>query len=148
MVIFSMLAFKNDIQFWRQNESMKGLSARSMIVSFVCQLITSLYLLNSRETSRLILFEILLDTGLAFWKLRKAVKVELKPQFPFIGFGGQKGYEEAGTDKYDQEALRYMYAIAVPLFAGTVIRSGLYEKVRTPPPQSGVLILTFGEWPL
>lgn len=26
--------------------------------------------------------------------------------------------------------------IAVPLFAGTVIRSGLYEKVRTPPPQS------------
>lgn len=128
--IFSMLAFKNDIQFWRQNESMKGLSARAMIVSFVSQLITALYLLNSRETSRLILFEIVLDTGLAFWKLRKAVKIEVKREFPFIHFGGQKGYEEAGTDKYDEEALRYMYAIALPLFVGFTIRSSIYEKHR------------------
>eukprot|EP00435_Cladocopium_sp_Y103_P045389 s128_g13.t1 len=126
--VFSMLAFKNDIQFWRQNESMKGLSARSMMVSFVMQLITAVYLLNSRETSRLLLFEIVLDTGLAFWKLRKAIKIQVVKEFPFISFGGQKGYEEAGTDKYDEEALRYMYAIAVPLFIGFTIRSSLYEK--------------------
>merc|ERR1712008_50811 len=75
--VFSMLAFKNDIQFWRKNESMRGLSARSMVVSFVCQLITALYLLDSQETSRLILFEIVLDTALASWKLKKAVKVQL-----------------------------------------------------------------------
>merc|ERR1740121_2403527 len=78
--VFSMLAFKNDIQFWRKNESMQGLSARSMVVSWVCQGITALYLLDSQETSRLILFEILLDLSLATWKLRKAVKIELQPQ--------------------------------------------------------------------
>merc|ERR1719284_2306783 len=100
--LFSMMAFKNDIQFWRKNESMQGLSARSMIVSFVCQLITALYLLDSQETSRLILFEILLDLSLAIWKLRKAVKFETKKSFPFLKVQGQKGYEEKGTNKYDE----------------------------------------------
>merc|ERR1719343_940539 len=100
--VFSMLAFKNDIQFWRKNESMQGLSARSMCVSFVCQGITALYLLDSQETSRLILFEILLDLSLATWKLRKAVKIELKLAFPFFSFGGQVGYEQKGTNKYDE----------------------------------------------
>eukprot|EP00913_Durusdinium_trenchii_P016983 g15968.t1 len=106
-----------------------------MIISFVSQLITALYLLNSQETSRLILVEILLDTGLAFWKLRKAVKIEFKPRFPFVQFGGQKGYEEAGTDKYDEEALRYMYAIALPLFLGFTVRSSLYEKAAWSAPR-------------
>ncbi|XP_028109366.1 CLPTM1-like membrane protein cnrB isoform X1 [Camellia sinensis] len=37
--IFNFLAFKNDIQFWNKNKSMDGLSAKSVIVSFSCQLI-------------------------------------------------------------------------------------------------------------
>ncbi|XP_028121632.1 CLPTM1-like membrane protein cnrB isoform X1 [Camellia sinensis] len=37
--IFDFLAFKNDIQFWNKNKSMDGLSAKSVIVSFSCQLI-------------------------------------------------------------------------------------------------------------
>jgi len=128
--VFSMLAFKNDIQFWRKNESMKGLSARSMIVSWICQFITALYLLDSQETSRLILFEIVLDAALATWKLRKAVKIELKPAFPFLSFAGQTGYEEKGTNEYDDQALRYMLAILTPLFVGYSIRSALYGKHR------------------
>merc|ERR1712066_436595 len=108
----------DDIQFWRNNESMKGLSARTMMVSFICQVITTLYLLDSQETSRLILFEIVLDTALATWKLRKAVKFELKATFPFISFGGQTGYETAGTSQYDKEAMHYMLSILTPLFIG------------------------------
>lgn len=128
--VFSMLAFKNDIQFWRKNESMQGLSARSMIVSFVCQLIIAGYLLDSQETSRLIVFEICLDTALASWKLRKAVKVQFKRSFPFVGFEGQKGYENAGTDRYDEEAIRYMMSILSPLFFGYCMRSLVYGKHR------------------
>jgi hypothetical protein len=126
----SLLAFKNDIQFWRKNESMQGLSARSMVVSFICQAITTLYLLDSQETSRLILFNIVLDTALATWKLRKAVKVELDSSFPFLHFGGQKGYENAGTSRYDDEAIRYMGAILGPLFLGYSLRSAIYGKHR------------------
>jgi len=129
--VISMLAFKNDIQFWRKNESMRGLSARSMVVSWVCQLITALYLLDSRETSRLILFEIVLDTALASWKLKKAVKVQLTSSFPFVSFGGQKGYEDNDTSKYDDEAIRYMVAVLSPLFAGYFVRSLIYGKHRS-----------------
>eukprot|EP00747_Dinoflagellata_sp_TGD_P021579 gnl/TRDRNA2_/TRDRNA2_128581_c0_seq1.p1 gnl/TRDRNA2_/TRDRNA2_128581_c0~~gnl/TRDRNA2_/TRDRNA2_128581_c0_seq1.p1 ORF type:complete len:663 (+),score=127.18 gnl/TRDRNA2_/TRDRNA2_128581_c0_seq1:53-1990(+) len=128
--LFSMLAFKNDIQFWRKNESMQGLSARSMIVSFVCQLITALYLLDSQETSRLIVFEICLDTALATWKLSKAVKVSMTPTFPFISFGGQKGYNESETAKHDDLAVRYMSAILFPMFIGYSVRSAVYGKHR------------------
>jgi len=128
--VFSLLAFKNDIQFWRKNESMQGLSARSMVVSFVCQFVTTLYLLDSQETSRLLLFNIVLDTALSTWKLKKAVKVELKASFPFISLGGQKGYENAGTNKYDSEALTYMFSIMTPLFFGYSLRSAFYGKHR------------------
>mmetsp|Transcript_94977 Transcript_94977/g.188135 ORF Transcript_94977/g.188135 Transcript_94977/m.188135 type:complete len:627 (+) Transcript_94977:109-1989(+) len=130
-MVFSLLAFKNDIQFWRKNESMQGLSARSMVVSFVCQLITTLYLLDSQETSRLILVNIVLDTGLASWKLMKAVKVQLTPSFPFVSISGQKGYEENDTSKYDEEAIRYMVALLAPLFAGYFVRSLIYGKHRS-----------------
>jgi len=129
--VFSMLAFKNDIQFWRKNESMQGLSARSMVVSFVCQLITALYLLDSQETSRLILFQIILDTALACWKLKKAVKVQLTSSFPFVSLGGQKGYEDNETSKYDKEAIRYMVIVLAPLFVGYFIYSLIYGKHRS-----------------
>jgi len=128
--VFSLLAFKNDIQFWRKNESMQGLSARSMLMGSVCQIITSLYLLESQETSRLILFNICLDAALSTWKLKKAVKVEVDKTFPFLHFGGQKGYENNGTAKYDDEAIRYMLCILTPLFVGYTIRSALYSKHR------------------
>jgi len=127
--LFSMLAFKNDVQFWRKNESMQGLSARSMCIAFACQLITGLYLLDSQETSRLILFEIFMDLSLAFWKLRKAIKIEVTPSFPFLSIGGQKGYD-GGTAKYDDEAMRYMGIILTPFFLGYIIRSALYGKHR------------------
>eukprot|EP00392_Amoebophrya_sp_AT5.2_P002056 g2061.t1 len=78
--IFSWLAFKNDLSFWRKNKSMKGLSARSMVIGWVSRLVIALYLLDSRETSYLILFEIGLDLFLSTWKLTKAIVVEVGPE--------------------------------------------------------------------
>eukprot|EP00918_Siedleckia_nematoides_P054118 GHVU01118186.1.p1 GENE.GHVU01118186.1~~GHVU01118186.1.p1 ORF type:complete len:593 (+),score=99.29 GHVU01118186.1:671-2449(+) len=73
---FSFLAFKNDVQFWRRNESMQGLSALSVLVSFVCEVVIGLYLFDSADTSWLIMFEI------------------------FMGIGAPRG--EAGRDKPQQ----------------------------------------------
>merc|ERR1719277_2544163 len=101
-----------------------------MIVSFVCQLIQALYLLDSQEASRLILFQIILELALATWKLRKAVNLELKPTFPFISMGSQAGYESAGTNKYDEEATHYMFSVLTPVFVGYVIWSAVYGKHR------------------
>lgn len=35
--VFDMLAFKNDIGFWKNNKSMEGLSARSVLINAFCQ---------------------------------------------------------------------------------------------------------------
>lgn len=53
--VFDFLAFKNDIGFWRENKSMEGLSARSIVVNAFMQLIIFLYLLDN-ETSMVVLF--------------------------------------------------------------------------------------------
>ena len=60
---------------------MQGLSARSMVISWVCRLIITLYLLDTRETSYLILFEICLDLFLSTWKLTKAIDIKFSRNF-------------------------------------------------------------------
>jgi hypothetical protein len=52
--VFDFLAFKNDIGFWKENKSMEGLSARSIVINAFCQLVIFLYLLDS-ETSMVVL---------------------------------------------------------------------------------------------
>lgn len=37
--VFDFLAFKNDIGFWKENKSMEGLSARSIVINAFCQLV-------------------------------------------------------------------------------------------------------------
>ena len=39
--------FKSDIGFWRNNKSMEGLSARSIIIQAFCQIVIFLYLLDN-----------------------------------------------------------------------------------------------------
>eukprot|EP00879_Flechtneria_rotunda_P015322 GHRR01016016.1.p1 GENE.GHRR01016016.1~~GHRR01016016.1.p1 ORF type:complete len:211 (-),score=38.71 GHRR01016016.1:656-1288(-) len=52
--VFDFLAFKNDIGFWKDNKSMEGLSARSIVINAFCQLVIFLYLLDN-ETSMVVL---------------------------------------------------------------------------------------------
>eukprot|EP00951_Prasinocladus_malaysianus_P010280 scaffold75344_cov26-Prasinocladus_malaysianus.AAC.1 len=65
--VFDMLAFKNDIGFWRNNKSMEGLSARSILINAGCQLVIFLYLLDN-ETSYMVLFSSGMGTAIEFWK--------------------------------------------------------------------------------
>jgi Cleft lip and palate transmembrane protein 1 (CLPTM1) len=52
--VFDMLAFKNDIGFWKNNKSMEGLSARSVMINAFCQVVIFFYLLDN-ETSVVVL---------------------------------------------------------------------------------------------
>ena len=38
--VFDLLAFKNDIGFWRNKKSVEGLSVRSVLINCFCQVIT------------------------------------------------------------------------------------------------------------
>lgn len=52
--VFDMLAFKNDIGFWKSNKSMEGLSATTIIINACCQVVIFFYLLDN-ETSTVVL---------------------------------------------------------------------------------------------
>jgi hypothetical protein len=52
--VFDFLAFKNDVAFWKDNRSMEGLSARSILINAVCQLVILLYLFDN-DTSTVVL---------------------------------------------------------------------------------------------
>ncbi|XP_020259566.1 CLPTM1-like membrane protein cnrB isoform X2 [Asparagus officinalis] len=73
--VFDFLAFKNDIQFWNKNKSMEGLSAKSVVVSFISQLIVFLYLLDN-DTSWMILASSGAGCCIEAWKIGKAVHIE------------------------------------------------------------------------
>ena len=53
-MVFDFLAFKNDIQFWKGNKSLEGLSVQTMVLNAACQVIVLLYLFDN-DTSWLVL---------------------------------------------------------------------------------------------
>lgn len=71
-----MLYIFSDIQFWNKNKSMEGLSAKSVVVNFFCQLIVFLYLLDN-ETSWMILASSGIGCCIEFWKIGKAMHIEV-----------------------------------------------------------------------
>lgn len=66
--IFEFLAIKNDIQFWRNVKSHRGLSLRSLWVNLVVEIIIILYLLNEK-TSKMIVFGGIAGLGTTLYKI-------------------------------------------------------------------------------
>lgn len=53
--LFDILAFKNDIQFWKKKKNMQGMSLLTLVTTCFFQTIILLYLLDN-DTSYVILF--------------------------------------------------------------------------------------------
>nr|GLL19844.1 cleft lip and palate transmembrane protein 1 homolog isoform X1 [Ipomoea trifida] len=107
--VFDFLAFKNDIQFWNKNKSMEGLSAKSVIVNFICQLIVFLYLLDN-ETSWMILASSGIGCCIEFWKIGKAMHIEIdrSGKIPMLRFRDRESYAGNKTKEYDDLAMKYL----------------------------------------
>lgn len=75
-IIIQRFSFCTDIQFWNKNKSMEGLSAKTVVVSFICQLIIFLYLLDN-DTSWMILLSSGVGLVIEFWKIGKAMHIEV-----------------------------------------------------------------------
>ncbi|EKX74275.1 conserved hypothetical protein [Theileria equi strain WA] len=129
--LFSAFALKNDIQFWKNNDSMEGLSALSIIINFICDIIIGLYIFDSEEKSWLLLFEIALGVCASGWKVTKAVKIHTSLSYPFIRFESSKNYVESKTKEYDEIAIKYMSIAMTPCIVGYAIYSLYYLKHKS-----------------
>ncbi|CAD7701987.1 unnamed protein product [Ostreobium quekettii] len=135
--VFDFLAFKNDIGFWKDNKSMEGLSARTVVINCVCQAVIFLYLLDN-ETSYVVILSSGVGMLIEFWKITKAMKVELLwreglggLRVPWLKFSDRDTYTTSQTKQYDEEATRYLSYALYPLVAGYTIYSLIYEKHKS-----------------
>ncbi|KAL0545276.1 hypothetical protein IC582_020426 [Cucumis melo] len=130
--VFDMLAFKNDIQFWNKNKSMEGLSAKSVIVSFISQLIVFLYLLDN-DTSWMILASSGIGCCIEFWKIGKAMHIEIdrSGRIPRLRFRDRESYAGNKTKEYDDLAMKYLSYVLFFLVACSSVYSLMYEQHKS-----------------
>ncbi|CAL0319784.1 unnamed protein product [Lupinus luteus] len=130
--VFDFLAFKNDIQFWNKNKSMEGLSAKTILVSFICQLIIFLYLLDN-DTSWMILASSGIGCIIEFWKIGKAMRIEIDRtgRIPMLRLRDRESYVRNKTKEYDDIAMKYLSYVLFLLVVGLSIYSLMYERHKS-----------------
>lgn len=117
--VFDMLAFKNDVSFWKQRKSMQGLSLRTVLLNAVFHLVIFLYLLDN-DTTYMILFSNGIGLLIEFWKITKAVSFSRSKEH-WTGFilepiGHE--YYESPTAKHDKYAVTHLSYAVYPLVLG------------------------------
>lgn len=133
--IFELLAFKNDIQFWKERKSLEGLSVRSVFFAVFQSLIVLLYVLDN-ETNFMIRVSCFIGLGIEVWKIQKVVNVTVNWEnklfgiFPRIWFADKGSYVESSTRQYDNLAFKYMGWLCFPLLIGYGCYSLLYQEHR------------------
>ncbi|KAK7086896.1 Cleft lip and palate transmembrane protein 1 like protein [Halocaridina rubra] len=130
--IFEFLAFKNDIQFWNNRQSLEGLSVRSVFFNVFQSVIVLLYVLDN-ETNFVIKVSCFIGLAIELWKITKVTDVSINRERRFLGiptlkFTDKGTYIQSLTKQYDELAFRYLSVALFPLLGGYCIYSLLYQE--------------------
>ncbi|GMH33600.1 hypothetical protein BSKO_01434 [Bryopsis sp. KO-2023] len=130
--VFEFMAFKSDIGFWKDNKSMKGLSAKSIMINTACQLIVTLYLLDN-ETNFMVMFGQIVGLVIECWKITKAMHVSVVwyGSIPMLNFKERQSYSEGNTKEHDDKAMVYLSYVLFPLVVCYSIYNLMYEEHKS-----------------
>ncbi|KAI1316965.1 hypothetical protein EDD11_009209 [Mortierella claussenii] len=136
---FEMLAFKNDIAFWKDKKGTAGLSVRAIFLDIAQQIIVFAYLMdNNQETSYMILIGQAVGLAIELWKVKKALKLDIVPAtsgiLPYrLHFNNSEPLTdlESKTKEYDEEAFKYLSWAAFPMLGCYAIYSVLYQEHKS-----------------
>ncbi|KAI7828597.1 cleft lip and palate associated transmembrane protein [Gamsiella multidivaricata] len=136
---FEMLAFKNDIAFWKDKKGTAGLSVRSIFLDIAQQIIVFAYLMdNNQDTSYMILIGQGIGLAIELWKVKKALKIDIVPAtsgfLPYrLHFNTSEPLTdlESKTKEYDEEAFKYLSWAAFPLLGCYAVYSLLYQEHKS-----------------
>ncbi|XP_068632978.1 putative lipid scramblase CLPTM1 [Battus philenor] len=130
--IFELLAFKNDIQFWNNRQSLEGLSVRSVFFNVFQSTVVLLYVLDN-ETNVMVRISCFIGLMIEIWKINKVMDVKLNREarilgIPTLTFKDKGSYVQSSTKEYDTLAFRYLSWACFPLLVGYGIYSLLYQE--------------------
>ncbi|XP_060084334.1 putative lipid scramblase CLPTM1 [Ylistrum balloti] len=131
--VFEFLAFKNDIQFWKNRKSLEGLSVRSVFFNVFQSLIVVLYVLDN-ETNFMVQLSVIVGLGIEIWKIHKVVNVKVDREnlimgvIPRLSFDDKSTYTESQTKKYDTMAFKYLSWVLFPLLGCYAVYSLFYQE--------------------
>lgn len=134
--IFEFLAFKNDIQFWRNRKSLEGLSVRSVLFNVFTSLIVLLYIMDN-ETNFVVRISIGIGLLIELWKVPKVLDIKIDREHKWFGviprvrFQDKGSYVESSTKIYDQMAFKYLAWALFPLLGGYAVYSLIYNEHRS-----------------
>ncbi|XP_076239799.1 putative lipid scramblase CLPTM1 [Calliopsis andreniformis] len=129
--VFEFLAFKNDIQFWNNRNSLEGLSVRSVFFNVFQSLVVLLYVLDN-ETNTVVRISCAIGLCIEVWKINKVVDITVNRNskilgiIPKISFHDKGSYVESSTKEYDRLAFKYLSWALYPLLGGYAIYSLMY----------------------
>ncbi|KAL4715500.1 hypothetical protein ACJJTC_009126 [Scirpophaga incertulas] len=130
--IFELLAFKNDIQFWNNRQSLEGLSVRSVFFNVFQSTVVLLYVLDN-ETNVMVRISCFIGLMIEIWKINKVMDVKINREerifgIPKLTFTDKGSYVESSTKQYDMLAFRYLSWACFPLLIGYGVYSLLYQE--------------------
>lgn len=131
--VFELLAFKNDIQFWKERKSLEGLSVRSVFFGVFQSLIVMLYVLDN-DTNFMIRMSCIVGLGIECWKIQKVVNIGVDVNNRWLGliprltFSDKGSYVESSTKQYDNLAFKYLGWLCFPLLVGYGVYSLMYNE--------------------
>ncbi|XP_006817546.2 putative lipid scramblase CLPTM1, partial [Saccoglossus kowalevskii] len=131
--IFEFLAFKNDIQFWKNRESLVGLSVKSVFFGVFQSLVVVLYVFDN-ETNTVVRISCFVGLLIDLWKITKVMSIKIDREnlwfgvLPRISFTDKATYAQSSTKQYDTLAFKYLSWILFPLLAGYAVYSVLYHE--------------------
>jgi len=127
--IFECLAFKNDIAFWREKDSMEGISVKTLYMQLGMSVVIALYLLEN-ETSLMISAPHCMSILMDLWKLKKASKFSRTASFPYFKLEDKDTYQGV-TKEYDRIAMKYMSWAMFPLMGCYTVYSVYYKDHKS-----------------
>ncbi|CAG9859281.1 unnamed protein product [Phyllotreta striolata] len=123
--VFELLAFKNDIQFWNNRNSLEGLSVRSVFFGVFQSMVVLLYVLDN-ETNTLIRISCFASVGIECWKIWKVV--DIKFENGRLTFKDKSSYVESSTKVYDKLAFKYLSWVCFPLLVAYSVYALVYME--------------------
>lgn len=130
-LLFDFLAFKSDVQFWRDCKSMAGLSYRSLVWRAISQIVITVYLYD-QSTSLLVLGPAIVATAIEFWKLNKVSVIDFWHLSIRAKLTAKQSEDEKLTNEHDALFMKYLSCcVLYPLVVGGAVYSLVYSQHKS-----------------